>query len=93
MSARTSFLSQEVSADAIKEKPKKVVPGTAITERNGGKVVFVVNEGVLKMAPVKLGQPFGQGFELVEGPAPGTRVVAHPKPELSDGQRIKEKGS
>jgi HlyD family secretion protein len=93
MSARTSFLSQEVSADAIKEKPKKVVPGSAIAERNGGKVVFVVADGILKMAPVKLGPAFGQGFELVEGPAPGTRLVANPTPELSDGQRIKEKGS
>ena len=93
MSARTSFLSQEVSADSIKEKPKKIVPGDAIADRNGGKVVFVVVEGVAKVAPVKLGAPFGQGFELVEGPAPGTRVVAHPTPELSDGQRIKEKGS
>jgi len=93
MSARTSFLSQEVTADAIKEKPKKVVPGTAVAERNGGKVVFVVADGILKMAPVKLGPPFGKGFELVEGPAPGTRLVANPTPELSDGQRIKEKGS
>jgi RND family efflux transporter MFP subunit len=93
MSARVSFLSQEVSADAIKEKPKKVVPNTALADRNGSKVVFVVTDGILKMAPVKLGPAFGQGFELVEGPAPGTRVVANPKPELSDGQRIKEKGS
>jgi HlyD family secretion protein len=93
MSARTSFLSQEVSADAIKERPKKVVPGTAIAERNGGKVVFVVADGILKMAPVKLGAPFGQGFELIEGPGPGTRLVANPSPELSDGQKIKEKGS
>jgi RND family efflux transporter MFP subunit len=93
MSARTSFLSQEVSADAIKEKPKKVVPGSALAERNGGKVVFIVADGIAKMAPVKLGPPFGQGFELVEGPAPGTRLVANPSPELFDGQRIKEKGS
>jgi RND family efflux transporter MFP subunit len=93
MSARTSFLSQEVSADAIKEKPKKIVPGVALAERNGNKVVFIVADGVIKMAPVKLGPAFGQGFELVEGPAPGTRLVANPTNELSDGQHIKEKGS
>jgi HlyD family secretion protein len=93
MSARTSFLSQEVSAEAIKEKPKKIVPGAALADRNGTKVVFVIGDGVIKMAPVKIGAPFGQGFELVEGPAPGTRLVANPTNELSDGQRIKEKGS
>jgi len=93
MSARTSFLSEEVSADAIKEKPKKVVPSSAVTERNGGKVVFVITQGVVKLAPVKVGAPFGQGFELVDGPAPGTRVVANPSPDLFEGQHIKEKGS
>ena len=93
MSARTSFLSQEVSADAIQEKPKKVVPSDALAERGGTKVVFVVNEGVVKMAPIKVGPAFANGFELVEGPPPGTRVVAQPPAQLSDGQKIKEKGS
>jgi RND family efflux transporter MFP subunit len=93
MSARTSFLSQEVSAEAIQEKPKKVVPTDALAERGGTKVVFVVNEGVVKMAPIKLGPAFANGFELVEGPPPGTRVVAQPPAQLADGQKIKEKGS
>jgi RND family efflux transporter MFP subunit len=93
MSARTSFLSEEVSAEAIKEKPKKVVPSSALAERNGSKVVFTVNDGVVRMAPVTLGPAFANGFELVEGPAPGTRVVMQPPAQLSDGQRIKEKGS
>ncbi len=93
MSARTSFLSQEVSAEAIQEKPKKVVPSDALTERGGTKVVFVVNEGVVKMAPIKLGPAFANGFELVEGPPPGTRIVAQPPAQLADGQKIKEKGS
>ncbi len=93
MSARTSFLSDAITDEAIKEKPKTVVPGNALADRSGSKVVFVVNDGVARMTPVKIGPPFANGFELVEGPAPGTRVVAQPPVELSDGQRIKEKGS
>ncbi|HMI86468.1 MAG TPA: efflux RND transporter periplasmic adaptor subunit [Polyangiaceae bacterium] len=93
MSARTSFLSQEISAEALREKPKKVIPSDALTERGGSKVVFVVNEGVVKMAPIKVGPAFANGFELVEGPPPGTRVVAQPPAQLADGQKIKEKGS
>jgi len=92
MSARTSFLSEEVSADAIKEKPKRVIPANAIAERDGKKVVFAVQEGVVKVTPVQVGGAFGSGFELVDGPQPGTRVVANPPPQLSDGQHIKEKG-
>jgi RND family efflux transporter MFP subunit len=93
MSARTSFLSEELSADAIREKPKTVVPARALVEQEGTKFVFVVGDGTVKRAPVKVGPAFGGGFELVEGPAPGTRVVSDPPPTLSDGQRIKEKGS
>jgi HlyD family secretion protein len=93
MSARTSFLSEEVSADAIREKPKKVVPTDALADRGGTKVVFVVNEGTVKMAPIKIGPAFANGFELVEGPPPGTRVVVQPPAQLADGQKIKEKGS
>jgi RND family efflux transporter MFP subunit len=93
MSARTSFLSQEVSADAIQEKPKRVVPSDALADRGGNKVVFVVNGGVVKMAPIKVGPAFANGFEVVEGPPPGTRVVVQPPAQLSDGQKIKEKGS
>ena len=93
MSARTSFLSDQMSAEAIKEKPKNVVPANAVAERNGSKVVFVINESAVKLVPVKLGPAFGSGFELVEGPPPGSRIVVDPTPQLSDGQRIKEKGS
>lgn len=93
MSARVSFLSQEVTAEAIREKPKKVVPSDALAERGGSKVVFAVNEGMVRMIPIKIGPAFGNGFEVVEGPPPGTRVVAQPSAQLADGQRVKEKGS
>jgi RND family efflux transporter MFP subunit len=93
MSARTSFLSQELSAESVREKPKTVVPASALADRDGAKYVFVLSEGMVKRAPVKIGPAFGSGFELVEGPAPGTRVIADPPPTLSDGQRIKEKGT
>jgi HlyD family secretion protein len=93
MSARTSFLSQELSADAIREGPKTVVPARALVDRDGGKYVFVVTDGVVRRTPIKVGPAFGGGFELVEGPSPGTRVVSDPPSTLSDGQHIKEKGS
>jgi hypothetical protein len=91
MAARVSFLSQALDAKAMKEPPKIVVPSSALAERGGGKVVFVVEEDVVRMTPVKLGPSFGRGYELVEGPRAGTRLVASPPETLADGQRIKEK--
>jgi hypothetical protein len=43
------------------------------------------------MRNVRLGEKIGGGYELLEGPAPGTRVVASPPATLADGRKIKEK--
>jgi len=89
MSARVSFLAKALDAQALKVPPKTVVPGAALTTRAGVKVVFQVESGKLRMQPVKLGAPFGNGFELIGGPGPGTQVVANPAETLADGQNIK----
>jgi RND family efflux transporter MFP subunit len=91
MSARVSFLAGELDAQAVKEPPKKVLPGNAVAERAGAKVVFVLEGDKVRMVPVELGQSFGGGFVLKQGPAPGTKLVASPPTSLTDGQRIKEK--
>lgn len=91
MSARVSFLTQELSAEAMKEPPKRVVPAAAVVERGGAKVVFTIDQGKVKMVPVTLGAVTGAGFELLDGPQPGTRIVSNPAAELSDGQSVKDK--
>jgi RND family efflux transporter MFP subunit len=91
MSARVSFLGEELSAEAMKEAPKRVVPTSAVVERGGGKVVFLFEGGKVRMVPVTLGGPAGGGLELIDGPPPGSRVISNPSPELADGQKVKEK--
>ena len=93
MSARTSFLSQPLTEVAARQAPKNIVPASSVVERNGQKYVFVVDDDAVRLAPVRIGAPFGSGFELVDGPRPGTRIVADPPDRLADGQRVKEKGS
>lgn len=89
MSARVSFLAEALDEAAMKEPPKTVVPGPAITERAGAKVVFVVEGDRARMVPVTLGPAFGSGFELKSGPRPGTKLVSSPAAELADGQKVK----
>lgn len=91
MSARVSFLTEALSEQAMKEPPKRVVPEGAVADRLGAKVVFVVEQGQVKMFTVKLGGPAPGGFELIDGPVPGTRIVSNPPPDLADGQKVKEK--
>lgn len=92
MSARVNFLSKPISDEALAEAPKRVVSSDAVVERDGHKVVFVVDQGALHSQPVKVGGLLGSSIELIDGPAPGTKVVAHPTPDTADGQRIKDTG-
>ena len=91
MAARVSFLDAPLDAAKLSERPKRIVPGNAVTERAGAKVVFTLESGNVHMTPVTLGPPFGEGFELVDGPAPGTKIVSDPGATLGDGQAIKER--
>lgn len=90
MAARVSFLQKKLEEDEKKQAPKKVVPASAVVDRNGAKHVFVVEEGKAKLVPVTLGPAFGSGFELIVGPNYGTKVVKDPPASLTDGQPVKE---
>ncbi|MBN1610687.1 MAG: efflux RND transporter periplasmic adaptor subunit [Polyangiaceae bacterium] len=92
MSARVSFLAQTIAAADLAVPPKTVVPRSAVAERSGTKVVFVLREGRVRMVPVTLGPSFGSGFEVLRGPGSGTRVVADPPATLADGQAVKLEG-
>lgn len=93
MSARVSFLQKALDASEKKTAPKVVVPAAALIDRAGGKAVFVLEEGKLKLVPVQIGEVVGAGFVLESGPPPGTRVVKEPSASLRDGQLVKEKGA
>ncbi len=73
MAARVSFLEKEASAESMKEPPKLVVPAGAVTDRGGAKVVFVVDQGKVRMVQVALGAPVGAGFELAGPTERGAR--------------------
>jgi RND family efflux transporter MFP subunit len=91
MAARVSFLSAPLDVTKLSQPPKKIVPKAALVDRAGGHVVFVVESDRVRMVPVTLGPPFGDGFEIVDGPAPGTKIVSQPPATLTDGQAIKER--
>jgi RND family efflux transporter MFP subunit len=91
MSARVSFLNAPLDAAAMNVKPKAIVPASALADRAGAKVVFVLDENKVHIHNVTLGEKLGGGYELLNGPDVGTRLVAGPDASLVDGQRVKEK--
>jgi RND family efflux transporter MFP subunit len=90
MAARVSFLSSGLDAATLDVPPKLVVPTTAVAKRNGGDVVFIYEDGDVRMTLVKLGPPFAGGRELETKIPAGTKVVLDPPADLTDGQQVKE---
>jgi len=91
MAARVSFLAEELDAKSLDVPPKLVVPVTAIAQRGGRDVVFIADEGEVRMTAVTLGGPFADGRELATKIPAGTKVVLDPPHDLTDGQEVKEK--
>jgi len=91
MSARVSFLSQSFAIEQLSAAPKLVVPTSAVTQRAGNTVVFVVEGDTVHAQSVAVGERVGEGFELKRGPGAGTRVVKDPPGTLNDKSRVKER--
>ncbi len=91
MAARVSFLREALSDEQMNATARVVVPADAVTTRGGAQVVFVAEDGVARMRRVRLGAQDGAGYELLDGPAPGTRLVATPPAAMVDGQGIEER--
>ncbi len=88
MRAKVNFLSERKNQSAKYSEPKISVPASAITERNGKKVVFVVKEDVATETAVTLGEAMGSRIEIKQGVSPGDKVVLHPSESLSTGTKI-----
>jgi len=91
MAARVSFLSESLDPKSLETPPKLVVPASAVVQRGGADVVFVFDDGDLRMTTVKVGPPLADGRELETKLPAGTKVVLDPPSEFHDGQQVKEK--
>jgi len=90
MSAKVAFLSREVTGD--EKRSRTAVSGKAITERKGGKYLFIVKDGRAVMTSVTTGEVFGDMVEIRSGAASGDRVVLNPQDRLRNGSRVKITG-
>jgi RND family efflux transporter MFP subunit len=90
MAARVSFLTSTIDPATLGTPPRLTVPAGAVVQRNGRDVVFVVDEGEVRMTAVALGASSSDGRELVTKLPPGTKVVIDPPADLGDGQKVKE---
>ncbi|OLD60336.1 MAG: hypothetical protein AUI33_15730 [Ignavibacteria bacterium 13_1_40CM_2_61_4] len=87
MSAKVHFLPRPSRA-AVDSQPVLVVPGTAVAERNGRSVVFVVQGGRAVEVPVVAGRQVGSSVAIREGLRPGVQVVDSVSARLRGGAKV-----
>ncbi|WP_066737865.1 efflux RND transporter periplasmic adaptor subunit [Cupriavidus sp. D384] len=85
MSAKIAFLSKPVPPED--NKPLTAVQPSAVVDRDGKPVVFVVADGKVRQIPVTRGAKVGE-LLAVQGVKPGETVVLAPADKLSDGARV-----
>lgn len=85
MSAKVAFLEHAVAED--QRKPLTAVNPDAVVEREGKRLVFVVEEGKARERVVTTGDKLGENL-VVSGVKPGERVVLKPDPKLHDGADV-----
>jgi HlyD family secretion protein len=87
MSAKVHFLPRP-SRVAVDTQPVLVVPGTAVAERNGRSVVFVVERGRAVEVPVVVGRQVGSSVAIREGLRSGVQVVDSVGARLRGGAKV-----
>jgi len=87
MSAKVSFLSQDVTAE--QQKPMVAVAADAIAQRDGRAVVFVVRDGVATSVPITTGKKVGDLTGIEGAVKSGEKVVQKPAENLASGALVK----
>jgi HlyD family secretion protein len=87
MSAKVSFLTQEVTAD--QQKPLRAVQSEALTERDAATVLFVLRDGKAVMVPVVRGIAVGDLVAITGAVETGEKAVLKPPAELVSGRAVK----
>jgi RND family efflux transporter MFP subunit len=70
------------------EAPAPVVPKTAVLDKNGREVVFVVVDGRVEERIVQLGPEKGDAVACLRGVLAGEQVVDRPPADLHNGQAV-----
>jgi RND family efflux transporter MFP subunit len=89
MSAKVAFLSRPVETG--ERAPVVTVSPAAVAERNGRRVVFLVEDDRVRETQVQPGARLGDLVRVTSGLKAGDKVVASPPDKLRDGARVKVK--
>ena len=87
MSAKVSFLTQEVTA--AQQQALLAVHPDALAKLDGGTVLWVVRDGKALAVPVAVGAPIGDLVAITGEVKSGEKAVAKPAADLKPGTHVK----
>ena len=88
MSAKVLFLTQSARQTKEPSQPAITVPSTAVADRGGRSVVYVVQESRAVEHPVTVGRKFGELTEIVRGVSAGDRVIEKVLAQIQNGSKV-----
>jgi RND family efflux transporter MFP subunit len=86
MSAKVAFLSRQVRPE--EEKPFKALPATAVVNRDGETVAFVVKNNRALETRVHLGRKLDTMVEILNGVEVGDQVAVAPLDRIKNGIKV-----
>jgi len=91
MRAKVLFLNEPVSKEMLNQKPKLVIPASALIQNNSEYFVYKVTNEKAEQAPVTIGEKLGGYIEILSGIVEGEKVIDNPSKEIKDGTKVNVK--
>ena len=88
MSVKVLFLAQEDKQAKEDDQPVLTVSSSAVTQRNGSKVVFRIVDGQAEETKISTGRSFDGYEEILSGLNNGDKVIDNPGNDIEDGTSV-----
>jgi len=91
MAAKVLFMREALKESELNTVQYLVVPESAIANRNGRQVVYIVRDDKTIEIPVQTGKILGDFVEIKSGLSSGDKVIENVSEEIKDGVKVKIK--
>jgi RND family efflux transporter MFP subunit len=91
MAAKILFMREALNESELNTVQYLVVPESAIANRNGKQVVYIVREDKTIEIPIQTGKVLGDFVEIKSGLSTGDKVIENVNEEIKDGVKVKIK--
>jgi RND family efflux transporter MFP subunit len=89
MGVKVSFLNERPANEGAGQRPRLLVPKSAVRSADGRSIVFVMHEDRVERRAISIGSTIGNDTEVLSGINAGERVVVDAPQTLKDGDKVK----